>query len=48
MSTKEKILKAINELSEKTVEDMFDSGEGICIELENDSCIIMSMERFIE
>ena len=48
MSTKQKILEGLNELSEKDVEDQFESGEGICIQLDEDNCIIMSEERFIE
>ena len=47
MSTKQKILEGINKLSEKDVEDQFGSGEGICIQLDEDSCIIISKERYI-
>ena len=48
MSTKQKILDSINKLSEKDVEDQFGSGEGICVKLDSDNCIIMSEERYIE
>ena len=49
MNIKEKILKSLNELSEKEMEEkLLQSGEGICIQLDDDNCVIMSGERFIE
>jgi len=48
MNIKQKILESINQLSEKEIEDQFESGEGICVQLDQDNCIIMSEERFIE
>jgi len=48
MSIKQKILDSIDQLSEKEVEDQFGSGEGICVQLDRDNCIIMFEDRFIE
>ena len=48
MSMKQKILEGVNKLSEESVEDLFSIGAGICIQLDEDNCIIISEERFIE
>ncbi|MCK5216335.1 MAG: hypothetical protein KAJ93_01005 [Methanosarcinales archaeon] len=48
MSTKQKILEGINKLSEKSVDDLFGIGEGICIKLNDQDCVVISMESLIE
>ena len=48
MSMKQKILEGVNKLSEESVEDLFSIGAGICIQLDENSCLIISEERFIE
>ena len=48
MSTKQKILEGVNKLSEKSVDDLFDIGEGICIKIGGDNCVVISMESLIE